>query len=106
LKILLDECVDWRIAREIIGHEVSTVHELGWSGIVNGELLIRAAKAFDVLLTVDRNLSFQHALPKFNIAVVVMCAPTNRLQDLSVLVPKLLESLPRTKPGLVTSIHT
>ena len=105
MKILLDECVDWRLAREIVGHEVSTVHQLGWSGIVNGELLTRAEKEFEVLLTVDRNLSFQQSLPEFDIAVVVMYAPTNRLQDLANLVAKLLEALPLTKPGTVTSIR-
>ena len=105
MKILLDECVDWRLAREIVGHDVSTVHQLGWSGIVNGELLRRAEKEFDVLLTVDRNLSFQQSLLEFDIAVVVMHAPTNRLQDLTVLVPKLLETLPWVKSGSVTSIR-
>lgn len=105
MKILLDECVDWRLAREIVGHDVSTVHQLGWSGIVNGELLRRAEKEFDVLLTVDRNLSFQQSVLEFDIAVIVMHAPTNRLQDLTVLVPKLLESLPRVKARSVTSVR-
>ncbi len=105
MKILLDECVDWRLAREIVDHDVSTVHQLGWSGIVNGELLRRAEKEFDVLLTVDRNLSFQQSLLEFDIAVVVMHASTNRLQDLAVLVPKLLETLPRVESRSVTSVR-
>jgi len=47
---------------------------MGWAGIKNGELLVLAEKEFDVLITVDRNLSFQQHLPKFNIAVLVLKA--------------------------------
>ena len=62
MRVLLDECVDWRLARSIVGHEVSTAHQMGWSTIENGKPLALAAKEFDVFVTVDRNLSFQHGL--------------------------------------------
>ena len=42
MKILLDECIDRRLAKEINGHEVVTVPQVGWTGIQNGELLRRA----------------------------------------------------------------
>jgi hypothetical protein len=58
VKILLDECLDWRFAREIVGHEVRTARQMGWTAIKNGELLALASKQFDVFVTVDRNLSF------------------------------------------------
>jgi len=102
LKILLDECVDRRLAREIMDHEVAATHEMGWAGIDNGELLRLAGREFEVFLTVDRNLSFQQPVPRFDIAVVVMRARTNRLADLKLLVPKLLEALPDVKTGEVT----
>jgi hypothetical protein len=54
LKILLDECVDWRLAHEITGHQVKTAREMGWDTIKNGELLALAEKDFDIFLTVDR----------------------------------------------------
>ena len=63
MRILLDECVDWRLQREIRGHDVRTAHQLGWTAIRNGELLALAATQFDVFVTVDRNLSFQQNLP-------------------------------------------
>jgi hypothetical protein len=78
LKVLLDECIDWRLGREIIGHEVRTARQMGWSTIKNGELLALAARDFDVFVTVDRNLSFQQDLPTFSIAVVVLRARSNR----------------------------
>lgn len=72
----------------------------------NGQLLKLAAADFDVFLTVDRNLSFQQPVIEFDITVVVLSAVTNRLVDLKVLVPELLEALPETKPGQVTWIGT
>jgi len=53
----MDECLDWRLARDIVGHEV-TARQMGWATTKNGELLALAAEHFDVFVTVDRNLSF------------------------------------------------
>ena len=72
---------------------------MGWAAVENGKLLTLAAKEFDVFVTVDRNLIFQQNLPRFDVAVVVLRAPTNRLEDLRPLVPKLLEALLRAKRG-------
>jgi predicted nuclease of predicted toxin-antitoxin system len=72
VKVLLDECVDWRFARDIPGHEVKTAREMGWTAIKNGELLSLASENFDVFVTVDRNLSFQQNLGSFAIAVIVL----------------------------------
>ena len=55
MRVLLDECVPRALRNDIPGHEVKTVAEVGWAGVKNGELLRRAAAAFDVLITVDRN---------------------------------------------------
>jgi len=82
VKLLLDECIDCRLAKEIEGHEVVTVPQAGWSGVQNGDLLRRAEGQYDVFVTVDRNVAFQQHLPQFAIAVVLFQAPTNRLKDL------------------------
>ena len=47
---------------------------MGWASKRNGELLALAAAAFDVFLTVDRNLSYQKGVSLFDIAVVVLVA--------------------------------
>lgn len=104
MKVLVDECVDWRLAREIVGYEVKTARQMGWSTIKNGELLALAAKEFDVFVTVDRNLSFQQNLPAFAIAVIVLRASSNRLSDLRPLVPELLASIPTAKAGAVAYV--
>jgi hypothetical protein len=102
VRVFLDECVDWRFSREIVGHEVKTARQRGWSTTKNGELLALASKEFEVFVTVDRNLSFQQNLPAFAIAVIVLRAKSNRLSDLRPLVPELLASITTAKPGSVT----
>ena len=101
MRVLLDECVDWRLSRDITGNEVLTARKMGWSAIRNGELLALAAQAFDVFVTVDRNLSFQQNVPALDLAVVVLRAKTNRLADLRSLVPDLLKALSAARPGQV-----
>ncbi len=98
-RVLLDECVDRGLAREIKGHEVKTVPEAGWASFKNGELLSRAQAAFDVFITTDRNLVFQQNLPKYDIAVIVLSAKTNRLQDLIPLAPDIMDAIVLAKPG-------
>jgi predicted nuclease of predicted toxin-antitoxin system len=104
VKILLDECVDRRLAGDFIGHEVKTVEQMGWKSKKNGELLALAAKDFEILVTTDRNLSFQQDVRSSGIAVIVMSARTNRLTDLRPIIPALLKVLPFLKKGEVREI--
>jgi hypothetical protein len=99
VRVLLDECVDRRLAREISGHQVQTVPRIGWAGKRNGELLSLAAAQFDVFVTVDRDLPKQHDLSQYDLAIVVLVARSNRLADLQPLVAKLLATLNTAKSG-------
>jgi hypothetical protein len=98
VKVLLDECVDWRLSRDIAGHDVKTARQMGWSTILNGQLLKLASDYFDVFVTVDRNLAFQQDLGSFPIGVVVLHGKTNRLSDLRRLVPALFTNPPIPAP--------
>lgn len=104
MRILLDECIDWRLARDIVGHDVTTARQIGWTTIDNGALLALASQHFDVFVTVDRNLSFQQNLVSFSITVVVLHAKTNRLADLRPLIPSLLTAIEAALPGTVQLI--
>jgi len=104
VKILLDECANQRLARDFVGHAVSTVAQMGWKSKGNGELLALAAKDFEVFVTTDRNLSFQQNVQSLSIAVVVMSAHTNRLTDLRAIVPALLKVLPFLRKGEIREI--
>jgi Domain of unknown function (DUF5615) len=104
VRVLLDECVDVRLAASLASLDVRTVADQGWLGISNGELLALAAAEFDVFVTVDRNLPFQQHLPRFDIAVILLRAKTNRITDLVALVPELKSAIPHARSGVVTAI--
>ena len=106
MKSLLDECIDRRLAKELVGHFIRTVPQMGWGGIKNVKMLALAEQEFDVFITVDRNLSFQQNLPKFNVAVMVLHAKSNKLADLKPLAPEIIAVLPDVKIGAVTHIGT
>jgi hypothetical protein len=59
---------------------------------------------FDVLLTADQNLEFQQNLAKLPMAVVVLVAPSNRLESLEPLVPALLETLKALPPKTLVRV--
>jgi hypothetical protein len=102
---LLDECVPRRLKKELAGHDVRTVPEMGWSGKKNGELLqLMVADGFEVLITVDQNLRYQQNLQAAGVAVIVMRAPGTRLADLLPLVPSLQAALDSIKVGDVVEV--
>ena len=104
MRVLLDECIDWRLSRDLTDHDVRTARQMGWETLKNGELLALAATQFEAFVTVDRNLSFQQNLALRPIAVLVLRVKTNRLADLRALVPELLTALDQAKPGAAVSI--
>ena len=99
MRVPLDECLPRKLKRDLAGHDTRTVPEMGWASKENGDLLGLAAGHFDVFLTVDRNLSYQQDMGRFNIAVVVLVAHGNRLADLRPLMPQVLEVFAEIRPG-------
>ncbi len=47
----------------------------------------------------DRALATQQNLSKLSLAVIVLRAPSNRLEDTSPLMPQVLAVLPTLRPG-------
>jgi predicted nuclease of predicted toxin-antitoxin system len=99
MRILIDECVDWRILRDLTDYEAKTVKQLGWENVDDGELLSLGAREFDVLLTVDKDLPREQNIANFDIAVVVLRGRTTRLLDLRQLLVPLHAALRRARPG-------
>ena len=102
MRVLIDECLDWRLAKGLPGHTVTSVPRMGWAGVKNGRLLALAEQQFDVFITGDRNMSFQQDIPQFRIAVVVLAAASTQLKDTLPLMLPLLAKLPQLQPGTVT----
>jgi len=70
MKILLDECVPWPMHRLLTKHTCTSVQAQGWSGIRNGDLLQRAEGKFDLFITSDQNIRYQHNLAGRVIAIL------------------------------------
>lgn len=88
MRVLLDEHLNWRLARLFSPeHAVRSARGMGWTGKHNGDLLRAAAEAFDVLLTMDRSLEHQQHLSRYDLAVILVLAASNRLEDTAPLIP-------------------
>ena len=104
MRVLLDECVPRALRKDLPGHEVKTVAEMGWAGVKNGELLRLAADSFDAFVTVDRSLEYQQNFASLSLAAIVIHAPSNDISVLRILMPAVLVAIPLAKPGMVTHI--
>jgi hypothetical protein len=105
VRILIDECLNWRLGRALAGHSFSSVAKMGWSGITNGQLLALAEQnSFDVFLTGDRNLTFQQNMAQLRIAIVILGGTGIQLHQTLPLIPKVLALLPSLQPGQVVRV--
>ena len=83
MKVLLDECIPRRLKNALADHECQTVPEAGLAGQKNGLLLSLAESAgFDLSLTMDKGLQYQQNLAGRSIAILIVRARSNRLDDL------------------------
>jgi predicted nuclease of predicted toxin-antitoxin system len=89
LRVLLDECLPRKLKREFAGCVVFTVQEMGWSGKKNGELMKIACDQFDIFVTADQNLQYQQNLAYADVAVIVLVAVNNRIENLTPLMPQV-----------------
>jgi hypothetical protein len=105
MRLLLDECVPRPLLRDLTGHDAHHVVDMGWSSKRNGELLrLMLAEYFEALFTVDRNLPFQQNVRASGVAVVVVVARTNRVKELRLLMPKVLDALGVVQAGQVITV--
>ncbi len=104
MKILLDECLPRQLRHELSGHDVATVATMGWAGMKNGALLRLAEPAFDVFITIDRNMEHQQRLRMTHIAIILLAAPDNRLDTLRMLVPDILSTLQTIQNGAIVRL--
>ena len=105
MKLLLDECVTRHLKRELAGHEVHTVEDAGFKGLENGDLLKAASGAYEVLITVDRNLPHQQNIAGLNIAILILAAKRNSYVRLQPLIPRALSALQTIKVGDVIRVE-
>ena len=104
MRILLDESVPGRLGALLVGHESNAVQRRGWAGIKNGKLLALAATEFDVLLTADKGIEHQQNLATLPIAVLIVLARSNRMEDMAPAVPTILAALSELLPRTIRKV--
>ena len=97
MKILIDESLPIELKDALAGFDVSTVKEMGWQGLKNGELLKRTNEFFDVLITADKNLRYQQNLSRFKLAFIVF--PSNHLEIVLRYAPIAQQALSHIQSG-------
>ena len=104
MRVLLDECIPPKLRSELPGYDVKTVAEMKWVGTKNGALLRRAASEFDVVLTVDQGVPYQQNIEGLSLALVIVKAPSNDINDLRPKMPEVLRVLATIQPGQVVQV--
>jgi hypothetical protein len=77
-----------------------------WNGIENGELLKLAGEnGFDAVLTKDNGMPYEQDLTSLPCSLIILRAPSNALEDIKPLIPKILSTLSALAPRTVVRIN-
>jgi hypothetical protein len=82
-----------------------TVRDGGWAAKKNGELLQAAQHEFDALVTMDRGLPHQQNMESLDLAVILVRAVSNRLEDLEPLIDQIEDSAGKAEPGTLSIVR-
>jgi len=106
MKILIDECLPAALRGTLtaMGHLCETVRRAGYGSKKNGQLLTLAEGVWDVLLTSDRKMKYQQNMMGRRVAVLVLCAKSNRMKDLLPLMPAFAQALLSISPGQIVEV--
>ncbi len=104
MRILLDESVPSRLGPLLVGHTAVTVQRCGWSSHKNGKLLALAADEFDVLLTADKGMEHQQNPAMLPVAILIVLARSNRMEDMAPTVPSIPKALEELQPRTLKKV--
>ena len=103
MRVLFDQGTPVPLRNHLPHHTIRTAFELGWSGLMNGELLTRAeAEGFEALVTTDRNLKYQQNLSDRRIAIVVLS--TTSWPRIRASVSAVLRAIDSAVPGAYVEV--
>ena len=104
VKILLDACVPRRLLRDMREFDVDTAQQTGLDQIPDGALLDAIEGRYDVLVTRDRNLTFQQRIAGRTVAIVVLRSFDQSPAAFKALVPSLKSAIIGALPGTITVV--
>jgi predicted nuclease of predicted toxin-antitoxin system len=104
VKVLLDACVPHRLRRGLTEFDVETAQGAGLDRIPDAEMLAAIDGQYDVLVTRDRNLTFQQKISGQSIAVVVLRSLDQSPEAFDAMLPELRAAIRAAAPGTVTLV--
>jgi predicted nuclease of predicted toxin-antitoxin system len=94
VKVLLDNCLDWRVKNLLTSHQVSHCKDLGWGNLSNGLLLAAAAGAgFAVMITGDKKIKYEQNLDQLPLPVIEIDTRDSRLPAIAAISQQLNQAL-------------
>lgn len=94
MKILLDNCVAYRVKGILAGHEVLHAKDMGWEKLNNGRLLASAAQSgFAVMITVDKRIKYEQNLNRMLVSVIEIDIPDSRFPAIAAIASHLHRGL-------------
>ncbi len=104
VKVLLDACVPHWLRRELTEFEVETAHFAGLDHLSDTELLDIVEDRYDVLVTLDRNLTYQQKIEGRSIAVIVLRVPEQTPEAFRALMAQLQSAIRSASTGAVAVV--
>lgn len=105
MRLLLDENLPRKLVRLFAPKiEATTVRQCGWTGMKNGELLRLAQEEYYAFLTLNRGIEHQQNLEDLDLAIVVIRARSNKLEDIAPLIADVKAMLQEAQPGFVVRV--
>jgi len=102
--VLLDACVPQWLRTELSDADVTTARYAGLDELSDSELLAAIEGRFDVLVTLDRNLTYQQKVAGRAFGIIVLRVSDQTPESFKALVPGLAEALRDAKPGEVREV--
>ncbi len=107
-KILLDENIPKRLKFRLLEVEsdVFTAKDMDWLSVKNGKLLALAVEnRFDIFVTTDKNIPFQHNISQIDLAFIVLNVSNLKYEFIQPLLPQIFMLIPDAAKGQVYSLH-
>ena len=104
VRVLLDACVPHRLRRGLSELDVETAQGANLDRVPDVALLAAIDGTYDVLVTRDRNLSFQQKIAGRSVAVIVLRSLDQSPEAFDALLPELKAAIGAAAPGTVTLV--
>jgi|SRR5208337_161494 len=101
VRVLLDACIPHWLRKHLSNAEVETASFAGLDHLSDSALLDAMEGRFDVLVTLDRNLTYQQKIAGRSISVIVLRIADQTPEAFRALAPALNNAIAEAKAGKV-----